>query len=461
MIPAIRARSPISRPRSSGGGEVVSVTRAADAALYSHMLGAQSDAASQQAVTDGLNQLQQTVGDPSNAQSPSALLTTFTNALQTYSASPNDSTVAQSAVTAATNLTNALNAATTAVQNTRSQADADMASSVQSINSLLVQFQQLNTAVMNGTISGADITDDLDARDSVLSQLSQQIGITTTNAANGGLNIYTDSGVTLFQGSARQVTFQPTTAFTAGATGNAVFVDGVPITGSSSPMPIQSGKLAGLANLRDNITVTFQSQLDETARGLVNAFAETDQSAAPTLPPAAGLFTFVGATTVPVPGQVPGLAGEIKVNASVDPSQGGNANLLRDGGIANTPGVTNYTYNTTGAASFTDRIQQLIDAVSATQSFDPSTGLDANTSVASYATASIGWLEAQRQTATTQTAYQNTLVSNASSALSNATGVNLDNEMSKMLDLEHSYQASAKLVSAIDSMFTSLFQAMG
>src|SRR5580700_7961998 len=185
----------------TGGGQVISISRAADQTLFNHMLGAQSDAASQQAVTDGLNQLQQTVGDPSSAQSPAALLTAFTNALQTYSASPNDSTVAQTAVTAATNLTSALNTATTTTQGTRSQADADMATSVQTINSLLSQFQSLNSTIVNGTASGADVTNELDARDGVLSQLSQQLGIATTGTANGGMNIYTDSGVTLFQGT--------------------------------------------------------------------------------------------------------------------------------------------------------------------------------------------------------------------------------------------------------------------
>jgi flagellar hook-associated protein 1 FlgK len=444
----------------TGGGQIVSVSRAADKALLAKMPDAQSGSASQKALTDGLNQLQQTVGDPSSAQSPAALLTTFTNALQTYSASPSDTTVAQTAIVAANNLTNALNADTTAVQGVRSQADAQMASSVLTINSLLSQFQTINTAIVNGTVSGADITDNLDMRDSILSKLSQQLGISTTDGPNNSLNIYTDSGVTLFQGTARSVTFQPTTTFAPGATGNAVFVDGVPITGSSSPMPIQSGQLEGLANLRDNVAVTYQTQLDETARGLVNAFAETDQSAAPTLPPAAGLFTFAGASTVPLTSLVPGLAGQIKVNASVDPNQGGNPNLLRDGGIANSGGITNYTYNVTGAASYTDRIQQLINATSITQSFDPSAQLDTNTSVADFATASAGWLEAQRQTASNNADYQNTLASNASSALASETGVNLDTEMSKMLDLEHSYDASSKLLSTIDGLFTSLFQAI-
>jgi flagellar hook-associated protein 1 FlgK len=45
-------------------------------------------------------------------------------------------------------------------------------------------------------------------------------------------------------------------------------------------------------------------------------------------------------------------------------------------------------------------------------------------------------------------------------ALSNATGVNLDDEMSRLLDLEHAYQASAKLIATIDNLYQMLFQAV-
>jgi len=444
----------------TGSGELVSISRAADKALYEKLLFAQSGGASQQALLSGLDQMEQTIGDPASGQSPSALLANLVNALQTYSASPSDLTVAQSVITAASNLTNALNGATATVQGVRSQADADMSTSVQTINQLLAQFQTVNAAIVRGSQSGADITDSLDTRDSILSQLSQQMGITTTTAANGSVSIYTDSGVTLFQDTPRTVTFQATGTFTAGTTGNAVFVDGVPITGSSSPMPLQSGKLAGLSALRDQVAVTYQSQLDETARGLIDAFQETDQSATPTLPAAAGLFTYASVTTVPVGGLVAGLAGQIKINANVDPSQGGTVTRLRDGGISS-PGNPAYGYNPSGAASFTGRIQQLIDGVSVTQSFAPTTGLNASASLTGFATASVSWLEAARRSVSDKSDYQNTLVSNASTALSNATGVNLDSEMSKMLDLEHAYQASSKLLSTVDNLYTALFQAVG
>ena len=101
-------------------------------------------------------------------------------------------------------------------------------------------------------------------------------------------------------------------------------VDGVPITGASSPMAIQSGALAGLANLRDTVAPEYQAQLDQIAGGLVNAFAESDQSAKPGLPSLPGLFTYSGATGLPTTTAMTGLAASIEVNPAVDPSQGGD-----------------------------------------------------------------------------------------------------------------------------------------
>ncbi len=88
---------------------------------------------------------------------------------------------------------------------------------------------------------------------SILKELSKEIGITTSTAANGDMSVYTDGGVTLFQGGrARSVTFSSTTTYTAATSGNAVYVDGVPITGSSAPMLSTAGRIVGLATLRDN-----------------------------------------------------------------------------------------------------------------------------------------------------------------------------------------------------------------
>lgn len=447
------------------GSQVASVTRASNLAVFGNMLAAASANATQDALLSGLDTLNQTVGDvsssssgtASNSNSPAAMLSNFTNALQSYEASPGNLTLATAAVSAAAELAHGLNSASATVSQVRQQADSGIATSVQTINSLLAKFQTVNAQIVSGTSTGSDVTDAQDARDSILTQLAREIGITTATSGNGDMSIYTDSGATLFQGGVpRSVTFAATNTYTAATAGNAVFADGIPITGSSAAMPVATGTIAGLAMLRDTLTATYQAQLDGIAGALINSFAESKQTGpGPDLP---GLFTTPGASSLPA--SPTGLADQIMVNASADPSQGGNALLLRDGGISDT-GTSDYTYNQTGDASYATRLSQLLGNLSATQSFGAAGALTTSARLSEYASASVSWFEAQRSNVSSQSSYQSTLLNLTTAALSNATGVNLDDEMSKMLDLEHSYSATAKLISTIDGMFAVLLADLG
>jgi flagellar hook-associated protein 1 FlgK len=453
---------------SYGGADVASVTREANAELLEQVSSSTSQAATQQAISNGLSTLAATVDDSSstsstsgadqNGASPSAMLSNLQSALATYEDSPTSSSAADAVVSAASDLATSLNRTSATVAQVREQADQNVASSVSTINSLLNQFTAANNAVATGLRTGADVSSAEDTRDSIVTQLAQQIGVSTTTAANGSESIYTDSGVTLFQDTPRTVSFTPTPTLVDGGNGNAVTVDGVPITGANSPMPIQSGALAGYAALRDTLAPEYEAQLDQIAGGLINAFAESDQSATPTQPSLPGLFTTPGATSLPSISATTGLADAIEVNPNADPSQGGDPTLIRDGGISD-PGNPTYTYNTTGSASYTGRIQQLISQISATQSFDPSAGLGSSSSLTDYANASVSWLQAENQQASNASSYQNALATQATSALSNATGVNLDTEMTNMLNLENTYASTAKLLTTVNSMFSALLQA--
>lgn len=448
---------------TSSGAQVVSITRLQNQALFSSLLGATSGAATQSALSDGLTVLNQTIGSPASTDtstvagnSPAALLSAFQGALQSYAAAPSNATLATTAVTAASGLATGLNSATATVQGVREHADSDMATSVSTINSLLAQFQTVNAQVVSGTATGADVTDAEDSRDDILKQLSQQIGITTITGPNDDTSIYTDGGVTLFQEVPRSVTMQATTAYTAATVGQAVYVDGVPVTGSGATMPISNGRLAGLATLRDTTTVTYQAQLDQIANGLIGTFQEA-YSGTGTGAPQAGLFTNAGSTSLPA--SATGLAGSITISANVDPSKGGVVTRLRDGGISDTADA-NYTYNTGNDASYSDRLNALVTGLNATTSFSASGQIGTSSTLASYASSSAGWLEAQRSSVSAASDYATTLLSTTTTALSNSTGVSLDDEMSKMLDIENSYSASAKLLTTVNSMFTTLLTAI-
>ena len=440
------------------GVRLASVSRVVDVALFKNVLSATSDEAGQRAIVAALEQLEQTVNDTELDASPAALVQKLADALQQYGSAPESLAHAKSAVGTARNLANALNNATDLTQGVRAQADRDIAGSVETLNTLLSRFEKINAEIVKGTRTGADVTDYLDQRDQILKQVSEEIGIRTVTRANNDMAIYTDSGVTLFDVSARAVSFQPTAIYGAGTTGNAVYADGVPITGSSATMGVGSGRINGLVKVRDDLAVTYQNQLDEVARGLISAFAESDQSAVPALPDQAGLFTWGGGPALPAAGVVsPGLAGAIRINAAVDPDQGGDATRLRDGGMNGAA----YLYNSGGATGYTARIDQLLNNVSAAQVFAPAANLGTSATLKSFASSSAAWLEEARRTAGDEADYRGTLLERSAEALNKVTGVNLDEEMTLMLELERTYQASSKLISTIDSMLGTLLASVG
>ncbi len=441
---------------ADGSAHIVTITRATDLPLFYRLLGSTATTAGSQALLDGLNRLNDTVGDTADGASPAARIAALGTALQAYANAPSDRALAQAGVSAAQAVASALNSATATVTSVRDEADAAMADSVSRLNGLLDQFTEVNQTVIRQTIAGEDATDALDKRDALLGQISEEIGITVVRRENDDVAIYTDGGVTLFDKMPRSVSFVASSTLAPGAAGNPVLIDGVPVTGDGATMPIRSGNLAGLAALRDEVAPTYQAQLDELARGLGEAFAESDQSGGGGAD-LAGLFTWSGGPGLPVGGTLnSGMAGTITVNAAVDPSEGGSLDRLRDGGIN---GIA-YRYNTTGAASYATRLDELVAGLSTARGFDSAAGLETSTSVLEFGTASVGWLEDQRQTASNAADYQNALLAQVTTALSNTSGVNIDDEYALQLQLEQSYQASSKLIAVVNSMFQTLLDAV-
>ena len=117
------------------------------------------------------------------------------------------------------------------------------------------------------------------------------------------------------------------------------------------------------------------------------------------------------------------------------------------------------TYNVNGDASFSDLLNNYTTAFETPTTFAPEAAIDTTGTILAFSTGSVGWLEQNRSAATTASDDKNALLGRTQEALQNVTSVSLDEELSLLLDLEQSYKASAKLVSAVDEMITSLLQA--
>lgn len=434
------------------GVQAVSIQRSANQALFRHNLTAISSYQGQQSVHAGLDRLQVSVNGIENASSPATAITNLQEALQFYAATPSNLSLAENAVEMARQAVASLNGGTQAIQDFRTQTDAEIGTAVSELRSLMAEFERNNTAIVKGTQAGRDVNNELDQRDKLLKQISQYVPISTYTRGANDMVVTTTDGAVLFETSARAITFEPTPSYGPATTGGAIRIDGVAIAPGSGGNTTAGGKLGAMLQLRDEVAVTMQAQLDEVARGLVSAFRETGGG-----PDAPGLFTWPGAPAMPPAGAATtGLAATIRVNPAMDSAVGGNPHLLRDGG-ANGAG---YVANTTGGASYSDLLITYGERLNEPLAFDPAAEAGSDVGVALYSSNAISWLEALRKDAAAGNETKNALLSRTTEALSNATGVNIDEEMALLLELEQSYEASARLIKAVDEMLAALMAAV-
>ncbi len=442
---------------TSAGATVVQIARSQQPYLQNQFLSSTSDDAAQERLLQGLEDIKATMGGNDYETSPSTYLATLQKALQTYAGDPSSTTAAQGAVTAAQDVANSLNKATAALQGIRADADKEIKSNVDTLNNLLQQFQQANDAVKSATAANnptsTDLADALDQRDAVLGQISQIVGVKTVVRDNNDMAIYTSSGATLFETLPRSVTFQGTAGFSAGSSGNGVYIDGVKLAAGDGADTTGQGSLQALLQIRDDVAPTYQKQLDEIGRGLVTMFSETTTAADGTVTSTQpGLFTWPDGTTPGSATVIDGIAGTITVNPNVITSQGGDPSRLRDGTID--PAST--SKNTENSSGYSTLLDSYATGMDADMSFDSSAGVDTSSSILDFASNSIGWLEGQRSSANTAAENTSAALSRSSDAYSNNTGVNLDEELTLMMDIEQSYKAGTKILSAVNEMLQAL-----
>jgi flagellar hook-associated protein 1 FlgK len=436
------------------GATTVQNERSQQMALLRQMASSTGQQSAQSTLLDGLTTLSDALGGNDYELSPSAYLANLQSSLQSFAASPGEYALASTVVTDAIDVVNSLNNATVTTQELHEDTDAQMFEQVESLNKLLAEFKIVNDTVVRQAATGGSADDYLDRRDTLLKEISKIVGVSVNMRDNSDMVLYTYDGTTLFETDPREVSFVRTYTYDATVTGNAIYIDGTPVRAGVGGNTDGQGSLASLVQIRDVIAPTFQTQLDEVARGLIEAFQEVDTGGGGELP---GLFTWPTGT-IPLTGTVePGLAALIRVNTAVRSDSGGDPMLIRDGGINGAA----YVQNTDGSSGFTDLINSYVDELAANRSFSADADLKTDASVLSFASNSIGWLEELRSNATTANENKQALYERTFQTYSSKTAVSLDEELSLLLDVEQSYKAAAKLVSTVDEMLRAVLEMAG
>ena len=271
---------------------VVGVNRELDKYIQSQLRTETSGGAYADTRANFYSQLQAVYGDPSSSASLESVFSSFTSAVQSLVTSP-DSTAARSLMLSnAQVLAQTLNTTTTDVQTLRTNAEGGLSDAVGSANEAMQKIADLNAQ-----LAGKDITNSSDAaladqRDSYVDRLSKLMDIRVITNNLNQISVFTNSGVELVGAKASQL------AFTAQGTVNATTLwDADPTksnlgtlaivspSGTSIDLiankSIRSGKIAALLDMRDNVLVQAQNQLDGLAATMAQALSDTTVSGLP------------------------------------------------------------------------------------------------------------------------------------------------------------------------------------
>ncbi len=196
---------------------------------------------------------------------------------------------------------------TGSVQQLRGQAEAGIASAVQTANTAIQQIAQINQQLVAAPPDSSTATLE-DQRDQDITQLAQMMNITVTQGTDNQIAVFTGNGQQLVAGAqASQLSFNNVGALSATSQWSAnpsqdsagtitLTSPGGTTTDLIASNAFQSGQIGAYLQMRDTILPQAQSQLDELANQMSQALSnQTTSGTAVTSGAQAGFGVDVGA----------------------------------------------------------------------------------------------------------------------------------------------------------------------
>jgi flagellar hook-associated protein 1 len=414
VIPAVW-----SKPDSIGRGvEVTGLVRIRDEFLEARMLRESATGAHLRTLGSVMNRIELVFPEPSDVGLGHQLAELW-GAFDDVANQPGSISTRIALIERATTVANELNRASAELGNLHTSIVDQAGVLTAEVNATAARVADLNGAIRNATNAGLSPHDLADQRDQLIERLGELVGATTRPGADGSVNVFV-GGTTLVRGDrAERLTVQVDDD--PGPLG----LKAVQVQWAKDGYPAQlaSGEIAGLLDSANVTIPKYLAQLDAVAvrlatqvNGIHGGGFDLDGNA--------GLDFFTSAT--------PMTAASIRVN----PAVAADARLIAASG-------------------------------------DPTGQLDAGTARALAAIGEstqrpdlvynelIGSLGVENQALQRRQNIQGEVIRQVDDAREGVRGVNIDEEMVAMVQSQHAYAASARLMTAIDEMLQTLITRTG
>jgi flagellar hook-associated protein 1 FlgK len=271
----------------TAGVRVAAIQREIDTYVQRQLRTETSGLAFSAVAANYLGQLQSIYGTPGGENSLDSRVSNFTNALDALATTPSSQSARQSVLNEAKLMVQQLKGMSSSIQSMRQDADRGLSNTTDRINASLQGLEKVQQQIGVMTASGQTVSPDLlDQRDLRIAELSELVDVRVSDVS-GRLSIYTNGGAALFvDNRASTLHFEGPSAMLPHALysedpaeRNIGTVMLVGPDGSSKDLlagdKLRSGELKAFAELRDNILVEAQRQLDELASSMAEALGTT------------------------------------------------------------------------------------------------------------------------------------------------------------------------------------------
>jgi len=414
----------------------VTVKRASDAALQKQVQDATSASSAATVTSDYFTQLGDVFGTTQSTSYLQEKMDSFNAAWQNYESDSSSSTSEALVISSAQSLTGTITDTAQQLQDLGTQASKSAGEMVDDLNTKLQSLAKLNQQLKSTNDVENTSPELLDQRDSLLSDLSETVGINVVTHDDGSVAVYTKGGAVLVDNTAQQFTWNT-------PSGGQAYLSVSGSTSTTAPglnNSFSGGKLGATLDFLNPDT----SSSDPNVGTLAKAQAQLDAFASQ-LADSTTSGSFGAAYDAASSDRTTDLAGSF---FTIDTSSGLSASqsLAVNSSLIDGTATVKRLSATSVVATLTDTSHSLSAG-----------GLTSNNKTYSGLAAAIA---GYHSTAAAQASASETQLSTTTSTLqtrySSQTGVNMDEELAQLTVLQNSYAASAKVITTVQSMYDTL-----
>jgi flagellar hook-associated protein 1 len=412
------------RPENGSPGQIgtgvhaESIRRAFDSFVEEQLLASRERLGEYTASSNALARLEPLFGDANNL-GIGAGFNEFFSALQDVATNPSDLSARTVFLSKATALAGQFNQSSAALTDAQQSIDHQVGQTITDVNRLTSQIAGLNIKIASAESSGQQANDLRDQRGVALADLAERIEISSIEDATGQVTVFAGRGQVLVD---KDRTYQLVGVPDLGNNGllDVRYDAGAGATTSLGPV-IQSGRLKGLLDVRDQTIPSLRASLDTLASEVVTQVNQqhrlgfgldgsTNQD----------FFAPTGTTASTIAVSLTNIR-QIAASSTAVGVPGNNANALALAGLRSTAfaPLGNFTYQdyySTIAGSFGSTVQ----------------GVDSN-------------LRAQE-----------ILHDQLKSQRSSVSGVSMDEELANLLQYQRSFEAASRMIVIADELFQTI-----